>query len=106
MRRRPFEGRWFLGALHIEVRERRGGAWIFIGPIKTGPDQKLHAAVVDAHGHAKTAQFDFVHPLTPRGRFLSGWDSCGGTKSGSGEFGRLRRDGPGEAERLTTRGMG
>ena len=35
------------------------------------PGHGLHAAIVDARGHAKAVQFYFVDPLRPRGRDLS-----------------------------------
>jgi hypothetical protein len=45
----------------------------------------------------------------PEGGFSTGWESCGGTKNGSGELGGLRHERPAlttrEAERLTTRDM-
>jgi hypothetical protein len=32
----------------------------------------LPAAIIDARGHAKTVQFDFVQPLRPDGGFSTG----------------------------------
>ena len=68
-----------IGGLHVQVRERRDGARIFGGPVEPGPGQELHAAVVDARGHAIAVQLDLVHPLRPRRRLLD-------------RLGKLRRD--------------
>ena len=68
-----------IGGLDVQVRERRDGAWIFVGPVEPGPSQQLHAAVVDARGHAIAVQLDFVQPLRPRRRLLD-------------RLGKLRRD--------------
>ena len=46
---------------------------------RPGPGQKLHAAIVDARGHAIAVELDLVHPLRPRGRLLD-------------RLGKLRRD--------------
>jgi hypothetical protein len=55
-----------ISGLDVQVRKRRRGARIFAGPIEAGPGQELHAAIVDAGGHAKTVQLDFMQPLRPR----------------------------------------
>jgi hypothetical protein len=68
-----------VGGLHIQVRERRDDAWIFVSPVESGPGQELHAAIVDPRCYAKPVQFYFVHPLRPRGRLLD-------------RLGKLRRD--------------
>ena len=34
-----------VSALDVEVCKRCNGAWIFVGPIKAGPSQQLHAPV-------------------------------------------------------------
>ena len=59
-----------VGGLHIQVRERRRGTWIFGRPIEAGPGKELHAAIVDARGHAIAVEFDFVDPLRAGRRLL------------------------------------
>ena len=99
-----------VGGLHIWVRERCDGAWIFGGPIQAGSGQELKA-VVDARSHAKAVKFNFVDPLRPDGGLSTGRESWGGTNCGRGASRRLRpeRDGPDlmacEAERSTTQGI-
>ncbi|HEY5205943.1 MAG TPA: hypothetical protein VIJ63_15255, partial [Roseiarcus sp.] len=56
-----------IGGLHVEVRERRDGGRIFVGPVKPGARQQLHAAIVDPCSHAIAVEFDLVHPLRPGG---------------------------------------
>ena len=73
--------------LDVQVRERRGCAWIFGGPVEAGPGQELHAAIVDAGGHAKAVELDFMQPLRPRGGLFD-------------ELGELRRDERAEEGRL------
>ena len=68
-----------IGGLHLQVRERRDGARIFVGPVEPGSGQELHAAIVDARGHTIAVQFDFMQPLRPRRRLLD-------------RLGKLRRD--------------
>ena len=68
-----------IGGLHVQVRERCDGAWIFVGPVEPGPGQELHAAIVDARGHTIAVELDLVHPLRPRRRLLD-------------RLGKLRRD--------------
>jgi His Kinase A (phospho-acceptor) domain len=57
-----------IGGLHIEICESGDGAWIFFGPVEPGASEELHAAVVDARGHAIAVQLYLVHPLCPRRR--------------------------------------
>jgi hypothetical protein len=59
-----------IGGLQAEVRECGDDTGIFRSPVEAGPGQKLHAAVVDARGHAKSVEFDFVQPLRPRRRLF------------------------------------
>jgi hypothetical protein len=54
-----------IGGLHIEIGERRDGAWIFLRPVEACARQELHEAVLDARGHAKPVRFDFMQPLPP-----------------------------------------
>ena len=68
-----------ISGLHVQVRERRDGARIFVGPVEPGPSQKLHAPVVDARGHAIAVELYFMQPLRPRRRLLD-------------RLGKLRRD--------------
>jgi hypothetical protein len=68
-----------IGSLHVHTGERRNGARIFVAPVEPGPGQKLHAAIIEARGHAKAVQFDFMQPLRPRRRLLD-------------RLGKLRRD--------------
>jgi hypothetical protein len=95
-----------IGGLHLQTRQRRGGARIFGGPVKAGPGQKLHPPFVDPRGHAISVQLNFMHPLCARGRLLDRLGKLRGTKAGRG---MARREGPdltaGEAEWLMTRGM-
>jgi hypothetical protein len=58
--------------LRLQICERRDDAWIFVAPVEPGASQELHAAVVDARGHAIAVQFDFMQPLRPRRRLLDG----------------------------------
>jgi hypothetical protein len=80
-----------IGGLHVQVGQRCAGARIFVSPIEAGPGQELHASIVDAGGHAKAVELYFMQPLRPDGGFSTSWESCGGTKRGSG---MPRRDGP------------
>ena len=59
-----------IGGLHVQVRERRDGAWIFGRPVEAGSGQELHAAIVDARGHAIAVELDFVDPLRAGRRLL------------------------------------
>jgi hypothetical protein len=61
-----------ISGLYVQVPERRDDAWIFAGPEEPGSGQQLRMAVVDARGHAKAVQFDFMQPLRPR-RWLLDW---------------------------------
>jgi hypothetical protein len=49
-----------ISGLDVQVRERRRSARIFAGPIEAGPGQELHAAIVDAGGHAKAVELYFM----------------------------------------------
>jgi len=68
-----------VSCVHPHIGERRDRARIFVGLVEAGPSQKLHSAVIDARGHAKAVEFDFMQPLRPRGRLLD-------------RLGKLRRD--------------
>jgi hypothetical protein len=59
-----------IGGLHVQGPQRRDGAWIFAGPVKAGPGEQLHAAVVDACGHAIAVKLDLMNPLWPGRRVL------------------------------------
>jgi hypothetical protein len=95
--------------LHVHIRESPDGARILVGPVEAGPGQKLHTPLSMRAAIRKPSSLISCTHCGPDGGFSTGWESCGGTRSGSGESGRLRRDGPAltacEAECLTTRGM-
>ena len=74
-----------IGGLHVQVRERRDGAWIFVGPVEPSPGQKLHAAVVDPRGHAKAVELDLMYPLRPGGWLLDGLGELGRNKLRKGD---------------------
>jgi hypothetical protein len=41
-----------ISRLHVQVRERCDGAWIFLGPVEPGSSQQLHATFCPSHTSA------------------------------------------------------
>ncbi len=54
-----------VGALDRHLCESCRDARIFLAPVEPGPRQQLHAPMVDARGHAKAVELDFVEPSRP-----------------------------------------